>query len=106
MPNQSCSSTLRIEQLEVHLKNNRYAAAIQRRYLWLAQRFVDYLKRKSLAIEASICRRQRWRSFCDGSFEVGVAGTDGIRVISSNGVGATKMPSTCFCGWCTDSGPP
>jgi integrase/recombinase XerD len=52
MPNQSCSSTLRIEQLEVHLKNNRYAAAIQRRYLWLAQRFVDYLKRKSLAIEA------------------------------------------------------
>jgi site-specific recombinase XerD len=27
----------RIEQLEVHLRTNRYAALIQRRYLWLAQ---------------------------------------------------------------------
>ena len=40
---QSSSSASRIDQLEVHLRTNRYAAAIQRRYLWLAQRFVDYL---------------------------------------------------------------
>jgi len=49
---QSSSSASRIDQLEVHLRTNRYAAAIQRRYLWLAQRFVDYLERESLAIEA------------------------------------------------------
>ena len=48
---QSFSYASRVEQLEVHLKTNRYAAAIQRGYLWIARRFVDYLERKSLAIE-------------------------------------------------------
>lgn len=52
MSNQSSSSASRIEQLEVHLRTNRYAALIQRRYLWLAQRFVNYLEKRSLAIEA------------------------------------------------------
>jgi site-specific recombinase XerD len=41
-----------LEEFAVHLKTERYAAAIQRRYLWLAQRFVDYLGRKCIAIEA------------------------------------------------------
>ena len=36
MSNQSSSSASRIEQLEVHLRTNRDAALIQRRYLWLA----------------------------------------------------------------------
>ena len=49
---QSSSSASRIEQLEVHLKTNRYAAAIQRRYLSLARRFVDYLEKQSVPIEA------------------------------------------------------
>ena len=48
---QSSSSASRIEQLEVHLKTNRYAAAIQRRYLSFARRFVDYLEKKSVPIE-------------------------------------------------------
>lgn len=52
MSNQSSSSASRIEQLEVHLRTNRYAALIQWRYLWLAQRFVNYLEKRSLAIEA------------------------------------------------------
>lgn len=49
---QSSSSASRIDQLEVHLRTNRYAPLIQRRYLCFAQRFVDYLERKSLSIEA------------------------------------------------------
>jgi len=49
---QSSSSASRIEQLEVHLRTNRYAAGIQRSYLWLAQQFVDYLETTSIAIES------------------------------------------------------
>jgi integrase/recombinase XerD len=52
MPIQSSSNASQIERLEVHLKTNRYAVAVQRRYLWLAQRLVDYLERKSVDIEA------------------------------------------------------
>lgn len=52
MPIQSSSSASRIEQLEVHLKTNRYAAAIQRRYLCIANRFVEYLEKRSVPIEA------------------------------------------------------
>ena len=52
MPIRSSSNVSQIELLEVHLKTNRYAAAVQRRYLWLTRRFVDYLERKSLDIEA------------------------------------------------------
>jgi integrase/recombinase XerD len=49
---QSSSSASRIEQLEVHLRTNRYSAVVQRNYLCLAQRFIDYLERTPLAIEA------------------------------------------------------
>lgn len=42
----------RIEQLREHLVSNRYAASMQRRYLCLAGRFVDYLENKGMAIEA------------------------------------------------------
>jgi site-specific recombinase XerD len=52
MPIQFPSTASQLEEFEVHLKTERYAAEIQRRYLWLAQRFVDYLGRKSIAIEA------------------------------------------------------
>jgi site-specific recombinase XerD len=52
MPIQSSSTASQLEEFEVHLKTERYAAQIQRSYLWLAQRFVDYLGRKSIAIEA------------------------------------------------------
>jgi len=43
----------RLEEFEVYLKTERYTAAIQRRYLWLAQRFVDYLGRNSIAVETA-----------------------------------------------------
>jgi len=49
---QSSSTGSQLEEFEVHLKIERYAAEIQRSYLWLARRFVDYLGRKSIAIEA------------------------------------------------------
>ena len=49
---QSSSTTSRLEEFAVHLKTERYAATIQRYYLWLAQRFVDYLGRKCIAVEA------------------------------------------------------
>src|SRR5215471_13583013 len=52
MPIQSPLTTSRLEEFEVHLKVERYAATMQRRYLWLAQRFVDYLERKCIAVEA------------------------------------------------------
>ena len=52
MPIQFPSTASQLEEFEVHLKTERYAAQIQRSYLWLAQRFVDYLGRKSIAIEA------------------------------------------------------
>jgi site-specific recombinase XerD len=49
---QSSSNKSRIEQLEVHLKTNRYSAEIRRHYLWVAQRFVEYIESNSLTIEA------------------------------------------------------
>lgn len=48
---QSSSTASRLEEFEIHLRTNRYAAAIQRSYLWIAQRFVDYLGRKCIAVE-------------------------------------------------------
>ena len=56
MPIQSSSNALRLEEFGIHLRTDRYAVAIQRRYLWLAQRFVDFLGRKSIAIEAAYTR--------------------------------------------------
>lgn len=53
MPIQPSSTASRLEEFKAHLKTERYAAAIQRRYLWLAQRFVDYLGRKCIAAEAA-----------------------------------------------------
>lgn len=50
---ESTSTASRLEEFESHLKTFRYAAAIQRRYLWIAQRFVDYLGKKCIAIEAA-----------------------------------------------------
>jgi hypothetical protein len=50
---QSSSTASRLEEFEIHLRTDRYAAAIQRRYLWIAQRFVDYLARKCIAVEAA-----------------------------------------------------
>jgi integrase/recombinase XerD len=50
---QSSSTPSRLEEFESHLRTGRYAAAIQRRYLWIAQRFVDYLGRKCIAVEAA-----------------------------------------------------
>ena len=50
---ESSSTASRLEEFESHLRTARYAAAIQRRYLWIAQRFVDYLGRKCIAVEAA-----------------------------------------------------
>ena len=52
MPIQSFSTGSHLEEFEIHLKTERYAAEIQRSYLWLTRRFVDYLVKKSIAIEA------------------------------------------------------
>ncbi len=52
MPIHRSSNASRIEQFEVHLTTNRYAAAIRRHYIWVAQRFVEYLESNCLAIEA------------------------------------------------------
>jgi integrase/recombinase XerD len=49
---QTASTVSRLEEFAVHLRTERYAAAIQRRYLWLAQRWIDYLGRKCIAVEA------------------------------------------------------
>ena len=46
-------SASRLEEFEVYLKTERYTAAIQRRYLWLGRRFVDYLGRNSIAVETA-----------------------------------------------------
>ena len=50
---ESSSTASRLEEFESHLRTARYAAAIQQRYLWIAQRFVDYLGRKCIAVEAA-----------------------------------------------------
>ncbi len=50
---ESIATASRLEEFESHLKTARYAAAIRRRYLWIAQRFVDYLGRKCIAVEAA-----------------------------------------------------
>jgi len=52
---ESTSTASRLEEFENHLRTARYAAAIQRRYLWIAQRFVDYLGKKCIAVEAGPC---------------------------------------------------
>jgi integrase/recombinase XerD len=49
---QSSSTAPRLEEFSDQLKSERYAAPIQRRYLWVAHRFHDYLERKCIAIEA------------------------------------------------------
>ena len=50
---ESTSTASRLDEFESHLETARYAAAIQRRYLWIAQRFVDYLGKKCIAVEAA-----------------------------------------------------
>lgn len=52
MPIQSLSSALQIERLEVHLRTYRYAAEIQRHYVWVAKQFVEYIETASLGIDA------------------------------------------------------
>jgi hypothetical protein len=87
---ESASNASRLEEFEIHLITDRYAAAIQRRYLWIAQRlFITWGGNVSASRRPM---RRSARTSCDGSFEVGVGGTDGIRVIFSNGVAATKLP--------------
>jgi hypothetical protein len=64
--------------------------AIQRRYLWIAQRFVDYLGKKCIAVEAAHAPEcddfLRWelRSWCRRHGR--------IRATFSNGVAATELP--------------
>ena len=50
---ESTSTATRLEEFESYLRTARYAAAIQRGYLWIAQRFLDYLRRKCIAVEAA-----------------------------------------------------
>ena len=50
---ESFSTATRLEEFESYLRTARYAAAIQRGYLWIAQRFLDYLGRKCVAVEAA-----------------------------------------------------
>jgi hypothetical protein len=45
---ESSSTASPLEEFEIRLRTDRYAAAIQRGYLWIAQRFVDYLGRKCI----------------------------------------------------------
>jgi hypothetical protein len=87
---------------KVELRTERYAAQIQRRYTWLAQRFLDYLESKTLAIET--VRARELEDFLRWELRSFVAGTDGPRVILSIGVGDTQMPFTWFYAWCMDSG--
>ncbi|PYU44935.1 MAG: integrase [Acidobacteria bacterium] len=54
MTTQSSGNVSRIELLKTYLRTERYSASIQRRYLLLAQRFLDYLESKTLALE-SVC---------------------------------------------------
>lgn len=53
MPVQSAGDASLIEQLKAHLVAGRYAAAIQQLYPALAQRFLDFLESKNVAIEAA-----------------------------------------------------
>ena len=53
MSMESTSTASRLEEFESHLRTAHYAAAIQRRYLWIAQRFIDYLGNKRIAVEAA-----------------------------------------------------
>ena len=54
MTTQSSGNVSRIELLKTYLRTERYSASIQRRYLLLVQRFLDYLESKTLALE-SVC---------------------------------------------------
>jgi integrase/recombinase XerD len=49
---QSSANASRLEQLQVHLKTERYSPSIQRQYLPLAQYFFAYLERKTLSVDA------------------------------------------------------
>ena len=51
MSTPSSGTTSRIDQLRLYLRTERYSASIQRAYLPLAQRFLDYLESKTLALE-------------------------------------------------------
>ena len=53
---QSSSTASPLDEFKVHLKTGRYAAAVQRHDLRLAQRFVEYLERTSIAVEAAYTR--------------------------------------------------
>lgn len=50
---QSAGDASLVEQLKAHLVAERYAAAIQQLYPALAQRFLDFLESKNVAIEAA-----------------------------------------------------
>lgn len=45
-------SVSRLQQLQAHLKTERYSTSIQRQYLPIAQYFLDYLESKALAVDA------------------------------------------------------
>lgn len=70
MSTQSSANASRLEQLQVHLKTERYSPSIQRQYLPVAQYFFDYLDSKTLAAdavrEAMLADFFRWeqRRFC------------------------------------------
>jgi integrase/recombinase XerD len=53
MSTQSSGNASRIEQLKTYLKAERYAASMPWRYPPLAQRFLDFLESKKVAIEAA-----------------------------------------------------
>ena len=48
---QSAENASRIEQLTIYLRTERYSVSVQREYLLIARRFIDYLESKSLALE-------------------------------------------------------
>ena len=51
MSTQSSGSLSRLDQLRLYLRTEGYSASIRRAYLPLAQRFLDYLESKALALE-------------------------------------------------------
>lgn len=53
---QSSSTAPPLEEFKIHLRTGRYAAAVQRHYVRVAQRFIDYLKRTNVAVEAAYVR--------------------------------------------------
>src|SRR5260370_38909320 len=47
------SHASRIKQLKIHLQVEQYSPGIQRRYVYGAQRFLDFLETRSVSIEAA-----------------------------------------------------